>query len=557
MKTRKLRKVRRTVLEPPKYQGLTGTHIAGVLAVLIACLVGLSSAVTVDFADSLNMESSGEYVTAHIEGPLDKVLFADDFELDWVDQDRGEWKVLSDSAGNHFFEARSVETRGTAIFAGEVDWTDYTLEARVYTSDTYWGLIVRADAEGKTYYSAYLNSAEQVAEIWKHTNGMWLRVECDKTPQDFPVIVANQWYDMKIILTGNTIELCYKPVTQADWPSPQDVYVDTSSDPYLEGRVGLIFYDKVGTSTVPLGTYSAWFDDVRVSEASSMLFSDDFEREWDEVSGGWMIEKDLSTTGVGHSLDWVYSPVPAAGVEEITLVTGDTSWTDYTLGYNVRICSDDGGAAREGSAFVRVDDDGLNGYLVHPQVGSDAGICIYKAVAGVYTLMAYEQCTVAVGEWYSITVVASGASISVYLDDGADPVVTYTDESVSPYLSGKIGLRQGAAARHAHFDDVLVTESTYDVSLIDISTLRLCYPDLDSVLAWAVDEPTDICDYDEDGIPDLMVKFLKTEVVEGLIAAGVEIGETVDILVAGSAAGCLDFSGSDSVRTFAKGSIKL
>lgn len=81
----------------------------------------------------------------------------------------------------------------------------------------------------------------------------------------------------------------------------------------------------------------------------------------------------------------------------------------------------------------------------------------------------------------------------------------------------------------------------YDVSNIDVSTILLA----NTVSAEA--NPTEIGDYNEDGIPDLMVKFDRSAVQDIL-----EVGDEVEITVTGEVAGT-PFEGSDTIRVIDKG----
>lgn len=567
MRVRKLKKPDRSVLEPRKCWGLSGMGASGLIALVVACVMGFSSAITVDIApDALNVyNDSGNYITAYIEGPFDgPLLFADDFELNWEDPiNGGEWTVVQEAGtSNHVFQARSVAPdQGTAVFKGDTSWEDYVLEARVYTTDSYWGLIVRADSSGSTFYSAYLNVPESAAEIWKHPNGVWTSRSClVKNTWATPTIVAGQWYDVKVVVTGQKIDLYYK----LDGPSyvyPSIPQASATDSTYLSGRIGLMFYDD-GVSTGKVGL----FDDVSVAASSGNVLSDDFEPKWTVVPGGngatgqWIIERDLSTSGVGHSLDWVYSVVPADKVEEISVVTGDVSWTDYVLEYKVKINQMMGVAGNEGSAFIRADANAQNGYLIHPYIG---GICIYKLVSdGNPTTYDYQGpyantgCpTIAADTWCLIRAEAVGPTITISVN--GVQVVTWTDTAAPIFLNGKVGVRQGDAARHAHYDDVVVWGlNCYDVSLIDVSSLELWYGN--TYLA-AVDPaaPTTIGDHDNDGLKDLMVKFPRGAVVTALKSAGVVGGMEIELTIKGTSVDGFDLSGSDSLVTaMAKGKMK-
>jgi hypothetical protein len=82
---------------------------------------------------------------------------------------------------------------------------------------------------------------------------------------------------------------------------------------------------------------------------------------------------------------------------------------------------------------------------------------------------------------------------------------------------------------------------TYDVSDINVSTVKLN----DAVLAES--KPTDVGDYDDDGIPDLMVKFDRSSVATLLSPA-----ESVSISVSGEVAGTF-FKGFDTLKVITKG----
>ena len=77
----------------------------------------------------------------------------------------------------------------------------------------------------------------------------------------------------------------------------------------------------------------------------------------------------------------------------------------------------------------------------------------------------------------------------------------------------------------------------YDVADIDISTILL------NDVVPAEDHPTDIGDYDNDGIPDLMVKFNRQAVQDIL-----ELGDNVAITVTGEITDGTRFMGTDYIR---------
>ena len=82
----------------------------------------------------------------------------------------------------------------------------------------------------------------------------------------------------------------------------------------------------------------------------------------------------------------------------------------------------------------------------------------------------------------------------------------------------------------------------YDVNDIDVGTVML------NDLVSAEPHPTGIGDYDYDGIADLMVKFDRAAVQEIL-----EVGDDVEIIVAGELTDGTPFEGSDTIRVIDKG----
>ena len=82
----------------------------------------------------------------------------------------------------------------------------------------------------------------------------------------------------------------------------------------------------------------------------------------------------------------------------------------------------------------------------------------------------------------------------------------------------------------------------YNVTDINVSTMML------NETVPAELQPTEIGDYDSDGIPDLMVKFDRQAVIDIL-----SIGDAVDITVTGKLYDETPFEGSDVIRVIDKG----
>jgi hypothetical protein len=82
----------------------------------------------------------------------------------------------------------------------------------------------------------------------------------------------------------------------------------------------------------------------------------------------------------------------------------------------------------------------------------------------------------------------------------------------------------------------------YGVSMINVESLRL------NGQVKAEVEPTEIADFDSDGIPDLMVKFNR-KAVQNILATG----DKVNITISGKLMDGRLFEGKDTIRVISKG----
>ena len=82
----------------------------------------------------------------------------------------------------------------------------------------------------------------------------------------------------------------------------------------------------------------------------------------------------------------------------------------------------------------------------------------------------------------------------------------------------------------------------YDVVDIDVSTIKL-----DGTVP-AETQPAEIGDYDNDGTPDLMVKFDRASIQDIL-----DVGDEVEIIITGELADGTSFEGKDTIRVIDKG----
>ena len=91
-----------------------------------------------------------------------KVLFTDDFESGRADRWRvieGKWEVITDETGNHVYSGTGSTLWGYAV-AGDNDWKDYVLEARVKgvapsgtpIAETVWAILTTRTNWGATCF---------------------------------------------------------------------------------------------------------------------------------------------------------------------------------------------------------------------------------------------------------------------------------------------------------------------------------------------------------------------------------------------------------------------
>ncbi len=87
----------------------------------------------------------------------------------------------------------------------------------------------------------------------------------------------------------------------------------------------------------------------------------------------------------------------------------------------------------------------------------------------------------------------------------------------------------------------------YDVADINVSTVLL-----DDAISAEL-RPSNIGDYDRDGIPDLMVKFDRPDMIDLVKALNLDLPTDVELTVTGSLADGTQFEGSDTIRVIEKG----
>ncbi len=178
--------------------------------------------------------------------------------------------------------------------------------------------------------------------------------------------------------------------------------------------------------------------------ATSDNFNDGNDDGWTRFEGTWAVEGgEYSSSGSGPAKSTI----------------GDARWADYTVEADIKMI-DSGG------------DGGLIFRVSNPSHGTERGQNNYDAFQGYYayltsggvslgkmnyswTPLAASSQTYATNTWYHMKVVVNGANMKVYVGDMANPKIDYTDNSLTPFTHGKVGVR--TANKHTHFDNLSVS----------------------------------------------------------------------------------------------------
>ena len=183
---------------------------------------------------------------------------------------------------------------------------------------------------------------------------------------------------------------------------------------------------------------TAGFVTTMTNAQAATVFSADFESgstsAWSKSGGTWSIVSDGSQTLRQTN----------ASSENAREFAGDASWTDYTVSARVKPLSFSSGGfagvlvrAKSSTTFYRL-------ALLSGQVQLQA------VNSGSVTVLASLSRTVSTGTWYTLSLTASGSTISGSIDG-----TTVGSGTSSVSATGRIGLQTGYAS--AGFDDVTVS----------------------------------------------------------------------------------------------------
>jgi hypothetical protein len=147
--------------------------------------------------------------------------------------------------------------------------------------------------------------------------------------------------------------------------------------------------------------------------------------DWEAIGGSW--------TGPDEK-GLIYGKTSSFDGDALYLFKN--SYSDFTYSAAVQALT------REASLAVRMSDDGKNGYLVifipRGSQGGNPGLWLAKRVNGDHTFPATFPADYGLGEWVRLTIEASGAHLTVFLN--GEQVIEYEDGH-QPFTSGRLGLR--------------------------------------------------------------------------------------------------------------------
>ncbi|MFS0723425.1 family 16 glycoside hydrolase [Paenibacillus sp. 1P07SE] len=190
--------------------GLTFTdvYVKGVLAQSLS-----------DLKASIRNENVNGVVFANTVPPI----FSDDFEAgtldNWVLRPEDRWTIQDDngnvlSSGNRTSNSLLIAKDGAS-------WRDYAFEARVHphlaNGQENAGLIFRV-TDADNYYMYRINAAANRLELFKAIGGTLTRIQ----EADTAFTPGKQWYAIKVVVQGNTIEAYVDGQPMTSWTNPDE-----------------------------------------------------------------------------------------------------------------------------------------------------------------------------------------------------------------------------------------------------------------------------------------------------------------------------------------------
>ena len=197
---------------------------------------------------------------------------------------------------------------------------------------------------------------------------------------------------------------------------------------------------------------------VTAQACAARLLADNFNTN---SAGGWTIASPAWSASGG----WLRAPTAGSAL----LIHGADAWSDVSYSAIFSTTDGDGGAG-----LVFRAQDAANYYrFVWTRTGAGAGSYhVTKVTAGV---VADDQLTdlgagggYVTNRWYHLEIRSTGRQYAVFID--GQQVLTYTDTSATPFLTGSVGF-YAANQNGLAYDDALVTKVGEAGCMVDVNDL--------------------------------------------------------------------------------------
>ena len=189
------------------------------MAVVILCVVLATAGLAI-------FSQMNQVAEAAILTPIDSLpetLFYDDFS-----SDLSQWTIIG---GTWNIENNELlgnsSTAENVIVAGDTDWTNYVLEAKIKVVMGEASFFVRADVNAQNGYLMSFTSFT-ADRIYKVVDGGYSSVATG-----LPALTSGRWYDVQIVASENTIKVYRDGMLSVSY---------TDSTPFSSGRIGCRVY---------------------------------------------------------------------------------------------------------------------------------------------------------------------------------------------------------------------------------------------------------------------------------------------------------------------------
>lgn len=262
---------------------------------------------------------------------------------------------------------------------------DFEADLKIVTPRASAGLLLRADDTGRNGYLAELDQETQKLRLFSlnEAGGSELLAEA-------PVVITTEvTYRLRVKAEGHTMKVY--------WNGKYDPLLQAQTSTYANGRLGM--YSHGG---------SVYFQSVMVNEPVTNL------QNWNTVSGIWQPHLN-GIRGDSENGEWsirtAFVPQSASDYDGDLILEGDLIRGKETPGVTAAL-------------QLRTSVDGTRGYLL--AAGPDHAVSLLKKDRNNVTIEAESEAPqLAAGKSHHIEVIMKGASITVFVDGYADPVLEW------------------------------------------------------------------------------------------------------------------------------------